>query len=133
MNLLEDCGGRICGTEYLFTHALDEIPEDLPPLEALAQMALADPMAGSSIDRAQRICNGISQFGSEAVLISRIPGASHCAIEGRVIGEIIQDNFDIPILEIEVPPVTDSMRPTLLTRLQALIETVKARRHKLKI
>jgi benzoyl-CoA reductase/2-hydroxyglutaryl-CoA dehydratase subunit BcrC/BadD/HgdB len=133
MNLLEDCGGRICGTEYLFTHALDEILEDLPPLEALAQMALADPMVGSSIDRAKRICNDISQFGSEAVLISRIPGASHCALESRVIGEIVQEKFDIPILEIEVPPVTDSMRPTLLTRLQALMETVKARRHKLKI
>jgi benzoyl-CoA reductase/2-hydroxyglutaryl-CoA dehydratase subunit BcrC/BadD/HgdB len=133
MNLLEDCGGRICGTEYLFTHALDEIPEDLPPLEALAQMALADLMAGSSIERAKRICNDIRLFGSEAVLISRIPGASHCALEGRIIGEIVQENFDIPILGIEVPPVTDSMRPTLLTRLQALMETVKARRHKIKI
>jgi benzoyl-CoA reductase/2-hydroxyglutaryl-CoA dehydratase subunit BcrC/BadD/HgdB len=128
MNLLEDCGGRICGTEYLFTHALNIIPEDLPPLEALAQMALADPMAGSSIDRAERICSEIGRFGAEAVLISRIPGASHCALEGRVIGEIVREKFDIPILEIEVPPVTDSMRPTVQTRLQALVETVKARR-----
>jgi len=127
MNLLEDCGGRICGTEYLFTHALDEIPEDLPPLEALAQTALADPMAGSSIDRAQRICTDIELFGAEAVLISRIPGASHCALEGRIISEIVQETFDIPVLEIEVPPVTDSMRPTLNTRLQALVETVKSR------
>jgi benzoyl-CoA reductase/2-hydroxyglutaryl-CoA dehydratase subunit BcrC/BadD/HgdB len=128
MNLLEDCGGRICGTEYLFTHALDIIPEDLPPLEALAQMALADPMAGSSIDRAQRICADIRRFGAEAVLISRIPGASHCALEGRVIGEIVREKFDIPILEIEVPPVIDSMRPTVRTRLEALVETVKAHR-----
>jgi len=128
MNLLEDCGGRICGTEYLFTHALDIIPEDLPPLEALAQMALADPMAGSSIDRAQRICADIRRFGAEAVLISRIPGASHCALEGRVIGEIVREKYDIPILEIEVPPIIDSMRPTVRTRLQALVETVKARR-----
>jgi benzoyl-CoA reductase/2-hydroxyglutaryl-CoA dehydratase subunit BcrC/BadD/HgdB len=128
MNLLEDCGGRICGTEYLFTHALDEIPEDLPPLEALAQMALADPMAGSSIERAERICSDIRLFGAEAVLISRIPGASHCALEGQVIGEIVREKFDIPILEIEVPPITDSMRPTVQTRLQALVETVKARR-----
>ena len=127
MNLLEDCGGRICGTEYLFTHALDIIPEDLPPLEALAQMALADPMAGSSIDRAQRICRDIRLFGAEAVLISRIPGASHCALEGRVISEIVREKFDIPVLEIEVPPVTDSMRPTVRTRLEALVETVKAR------
>jgi benzoyl-CoA reductase/2-hydroxyglutaryl-CoA dehydratase subunit BcrC/BadD/HgdB len=130
MNLLEDCGGRICGTEYLFTHALDIIPENLPPLEALAQMALADPMAGSSIDRAERICRDIHLFGAEAVLISRIPGASHCALEGRVISEIVQERFDIPVLKIEVPPVIDSMRPTVCTRLEALVETVKARRHK---
>ena len=127
MNLLEDCGGRICGTEYLFTHALDTIPEDLPPAEALARMVLADPMVGSSADRAQRICADIRRFGAEAVLISRIPGASHCALEGQVISEIVQDKLDVPVLEIEVPPVTDSIRPTLRTRAEALVETVKAR------
>lgn len=128
MNLLEDCGGRVCGTEYLFTHALDAIPEDIPPLEALAQMALADPMVGSSTERAQRICADIHRFGAEAVLISRIPGASHCALEGEVISEIVQEKFDIPVIEIEVPPVTDSMRPTVRTRMEALVETIKARR-----
>ncbi len=90
MNLLEDCGGRICGTEYLFTHALDIIPQDLPPMEALARMALADPMVGSSADRASRICADIRRFGAEAVVISRIPGASHCALEGQVISEIVR-------------------------------------------
>ena len=128
MNLLEDCGGRICGTEYLFSHALDEIPEDVEPLEALAQMALADPMAGSSIDRARRICTDIEKYGSEAVLISRIPGASHCALEGQVIAEVVHEKYDIPVVEIEAPPVTDSMQPTVRTRLEALVETVKARR-----
>ena len=128
MNLLEDCGGRVCGTEYLFTHTLDTIPEDISPLEALAQMALADPMVGSSTERARRICTDISRFGAEAVLISRIPGASHCALEGEVISEIVHDKFDIPVLEIEVPPVTDSMRPTVCTRMEALVETIKARR-----
>jgi len=128
MNLLEDCGGRICGTEYLFTHALDEIPENVPGLQALAQMALADPMVGSSMERAERICTDIRRLGSEAVLISRIPGASHCALEGEIIRDFVQDSFDIPVLEIEIPPVTDSMHPTLCTRLEALVETIKARR-----
>lgn len=128
MNLLEECGGRICGTEYLFTHALDIIPEDLPPMEALARTALADPMVGSSADRAERICNDIRRFGAEAVLISRIPGASHCALEGQVISEIVLDKLGIPVLEIEVPPVTDSINATLRTRLEALVETVKERR-----
>jgi benzoyl-CoA reductase/2-hydroxyglutaryl-CoA dehydratase subunit BcrC/BadD/HgdB len=127
MNLLENCGGRICGTEYLFTHALDMIPEDKPPLEALAQMALADPMVGSSTDRAERICNDIDKFGSEAVLISRIPGASHCALEGEIISRIVRERLNLSVLEIEIPPVSDSIYPTLRTRIEALIETVKAR------
>ena len=43
MNLLEDAGGRVCGTEYLFCHALDAIPEDLPPMEALARDGAGRP------------------------------------------------------------------------------------------
>jgi benzoyl-CoA reductase/2-hydroxyglutaryl-CoA dehydratase subunit BcrC/BadD/HgdB len=128
MNLLEECGGRVCGTEYLFTHALDPIPEDRPPMEALAAMALADPMVGSSTDRAERVCRDILRFGAEAVVISRIPGASHCALEGWTLQEVIRDKIDIPILEIEVPPVADAMEPRLRTRLEALVETVKQRR-----
>ena len=128
MNLLEGCGGRICGTEYLFTHALDAIPQDLPPMEALAQMALADPMVGSSADRASRISAEIRRFGAEAVVISRIPGASHCALEGQVIGEIVQAELDVPVLEIEVPPLTDSIAQALHTRLEALVEAVRERR-----
>jgi hypothetical protein len=62
------------------------------------------------------------------MLVSRIPGASHCALEGEVISEIVQDKFNIPVLEIEVPSVIDSMRPTVRTRLEALVETIKARR-----
>ncbi len=125
MNLLEDVGGRVCGTDYMFCHALDPIPTDLPPLEALARMALADPMVGSAADRAERICAEIRRFGAEAVVISRIPGASHCALEATIIGEVIRRQLDVPVVEIEVPPVTDAMEPTLRTRLEALVETVR--------
>jgi benzoyl-CoA reductase/2-hydroxyglutaryl-CoA dehydratase subunit BcrC/BadD/HgdB len=128
MNLLEEAGGRLCGTDFLFCHALDEIPEDLPPLEALARMALADPMVGPSRDRAARICHDARAFGAEAVLISRIPGASHCALEGKVLRAIIEAELHLPVIEIEVPPVCDALRPALLTRLQALVETVQQRR-----
>ena len=128
MNLLEDCGGRICGTEYLFAHALDPIPLDVPPMEALAQMALADPMVGSAVDRAARIVAEICRFGAEAVIVSRIPGASHCALEGEIIGEIVRAECGVPVLEIEVPPLTDAVYPSLRTRLEALVETVVNRR-----
>lgn len=130
MNLLEDCGGRMCGTEYLFTHALDPIPTTIPPMEAMAQMALADPMVGSVFDRAARIVADIRQFGAEAVIVSRIPGASHCALEGEIIARRVREECGLPVLEIEVPSITDATQATLCTRLEALVETVKDRRER---
>ncbi|MGE5611418.1 MAG: 2-hydroxyacyl-CoA dehydratase, partial [Bacillota bacterium] len=106
MNLLEGAGGRLCGTDFLFCHALDEIPEDLPPMESLARMVLADPMVGPSRDRAARICQDAREFGAEAVLISRIPGASHCALEGKVLRGMIEAELGVPVVELEVPPVS---------------------------
>jgi len=128
MNLLEACGGRVCGSEYLFCHAMDPIPEDLPPMEALARMALADPMVGPAADRAQRVCADVRRYGAEAVLLCRIPGASHCATEGAVIAEAVRAELDLPVVEMEVPPLTDSIAPALRTRLEALTETAKERR-----
>jgi benzoyl-CoA reductase/2-hydroxyglutaryl-CoA dehydratase subunit BcrC/BadD/HgdB len=128
MNLFEECGGRMCGTDYLFTHALDEIPEELSPMEALARTALADPMVASSRDRAERICADIKRFGAEGLVISRIPGASHCATEGAVIADAVKETLGIPVTEIEVPPVTDSIQVRLRTRMEALVETVRERR-----
>lgn len=128
MNLIEECGGRICGTEYLFTHALEEIPTQLPPMEALAQIALADPMVGTAKDRAARICKDIQRFGAETVIISKIPGASHCAHEGHIIAEEVRQHLNLPVLEIEVPPVSDALRPSIKNRIQALFEVTRERR-----
>jgi benzoyl-CoA reductase/2-hydroxyglutaryl-CoA dehydratase subunit BcrC/BadD/HgdB len=130
MNILEDAGGRVCGTEYLFSHALDPIPEDIAPLEALARSALADPMVGSPVDRAARICHDIRRFGAEAVVVSSIPGASHCALEGTIIGDVVRRQLGLPVLEIEVPPIADSLEPTLRTRLEALVEMVRSNRRR---
>jgi hypothetical protein len=131
MNLLEAWGGRICGSDYMFAHALDLIPEDLPPLEALARTALADPMVGSTLDRARRIVADCRACGAEAVVVSRIPGASHCAREGVVIREHVRKELDIPCIELEVPPVCDPMLPTLRSRIEALVETALERRSRL--
>lgn len=128
MNLLEERGGRICGTEYLFSHAIDALPTDVAPMEALARSALADPMVGPTAERAGRICRDAAALGSEAVVVSRIPGAGHCAVEGVIIGEMVRDMLDIPVLEIEVQPISDSMRPALSTRIDGLVETVRERR-----
>ncbi len=128
MNLLEQCGGRLAGTEYLFSHALDQIPEDVPPLEALARAAVADPMVGSAEQRGERISRDAKRFGAEAVIISRIPGASHCALEGGIIAHRIEQDLGLPVVEIEVPPLCDAMLPTLQTRIEALLEIARDRR-----
>ena len=130
MNLLEELGGRICGSDYMFTHALDLIPENLPPLEALARTALADPMVGPTSDRAARIVRECQAGHAEAVVVSRIPGASHCAREGEIIREIVRQTIGIPAIELEIPPVCDALLPSLGSRLQALVETARDRRTK---
>ncbi len=128
MNLLERCGGRLCGSDFMFCHALDEIPEDLEPMEALARMALADPMVGPSAERAERVCRDIDGVGAEAVVVSRIPGASHCGCEAPLLAEIIGSRLGLPVVEVEVPPLTDALEPALRTRLEALVEIARQRR-----
>jgi hypothetical protein len=128
MNLLEACGGRLAGTDFMFTHALDLIPEDLAPFEALARIALADSMVGSAADRARRVVAESQALGAEAVVVARVPGASHCAWEGEVIRAEVAARAGIPAVEIEVPPVSDALEPALRTRLEALMELARARR-----
>ena len=131
MNLLEDAGGRVCGTDYMFCHALDPIPTDMPPMEALAQMALADPMVGSAADRAERIISRYPQIRQRKHWLFH---ASRARVivpwKERLSAEMVKARMDIPILEIEVPPITDAIEPTLRTRLEALVETVKAHRER---
>jgi hypothetical protein len=112
----------------MFTHALDCIPEDLPPFEALARTALADPMVGPTCDRARRIVDDCRRFKIEAIVIARIPGASHCPWEGSLIRQRIEAELGLPVVEIEVPPVCDSLLPTLRTRVEAVLEIARARR-----
>jgi len=130
MNLLEEWGGCLCGSDFMFTHALDPIPEDMPPLEALARTALADPMVGPAADRAARVVREARAAKAEAVVVARIPGASHSATEGRVILEAVRHALGLPGVEVEIAPVCDAMQPTLAGRLQALLETARARRVK---
>jgi hypothetical protein len=101
MNLLEAAGGRIVGTDYMFTHALDPLPEEVPPFEALARAALADPMVGPVQDRARRVVAECRRFRAEALVVARIPGSSHGAREGTGLREQVHEQLDLPTLELE--------------------------------
>lgn len=128
MNVFENCGLRLCGTDFMFTHSLDPIATDVAPLDALARSVLADPMIGPTGDRAQRIISECRRWKAEAVVVSRIPGASHCAFEGGIIKEMVAEELDIPVIELEIPPVCDALEQSIKTRLEALSETIKSRR-----
>jgi len=106
------------------------IPENLPPLDALARAALADPMVGPTGDRAARIVRECQSNRAEALVVSRIPGASHCAREGEIILQIVRREIGIPAIQLEIPPVSDALSPSLGSRLRALVETARARRTK---
>ncbi len=61
-------------------------------------------------------------------MISRIPGANHCAWEGALIQEFVRRELAIPVIDLEVSPVADPMLPTLQSRLEALMETARSKR-----
>jgi benzoyl-CoA reductase/2-hydroxyglutaryl-CoA dehydratase subunit BcrC/BadD/HgdB len=128
MNLFEDMGGSLAGSEYLFRHALMTIPEDKPPLEALAETALRDPMIGTAQYRARIVIDEARRYGAEGVIVSEIPGASHCATEGAVIRQEVERALGLPVLEIAVPPMSDASIGQLATRFEGLFEIIRSRR-----
>jgi hypothetical protein len=130
MNMFESLGGSIAGTEYLFRHALVQIPTDIDPVRALALTALCDPMIGSSQYRARIIVEDAIKYNAEGVVISNIPGASHCATEGTIIRDYVQTKTGLPVLEVTVPPLIDSESSQLSTRFEAFFETIRNRRNR---
>ncbi len=128
MNLFEEMGGALAGTEYLFRHALLPIPERKAPLEALAEAALKDPMIGTAQYRARLIVEEARKYGAEGVIVSNIPGASHCATEGLVIRQEVQRALGLPVLEIVVPPMADASIGQLATRFEGFFEVIRSRR-----
>jgi len=127
LNLLEQCGGRLCGSDCLFCQAAEPIPDDLPPLEALARSALADPVVGPLADRARRICERAIAARAEVVVISRIPAARHCALDALPLRRMIGRRLDVPVVQITVPSEAWTLRTNLRPRLQGLIESARRR------
>jgi benzoyl-CoA reductase/2-hydroxyglutaryl-CoA dehydratase subunit BcrC/BadD/HgdB len=128
MDLFEEMGGSLAGTEYLFRHALLPIPEDKPPLEALAETALRDPMIGTAAARAALVVEEARRYRAEGVIISQVPGASHCATEGAVIRQEVGQALGLPVLEIVVPPLADASIGQLATRFEGFFEIIRSRR-----
>lgn len=121
LNIVEDAGCRVVETEYIINQALVQIPTDVPPLNALARAFLHASLIGSTRERVRRIKAGITAGKIRGVLITNMLGASHCAMETRLIEEELGD---VPLLSVDVPPpagITEQLR----TRIAAFAETLR--------
>ncbi|MBN2490006.1 MAG: 2-hydroxyacyl-CoA dehydratase [Planctomycetes bacterium] len=127
-NVLEDLGARVAGTEYMLGHAYREIPEALPPLEALATNVLENPMIGSAVRRAEIICADAEKYAAEGVVVVSFFGASHCAYENRILTEAVRERLGLPTVVLNCQTVTNGLPEPVRNRLEAAIETIRARR-----
>ena len=128
LQLWEQLGGCVAGTEYLISHSRYGIRTDCAPLSALAEAALNDPCIGSTAFRAQRVLEQLRKYKAEAVIIPSIFGASHCSYEIREIASAVQSECGLPVLSFEVPFSTKEVSKQVANRLGAFAELLQQRR-----
>jgi benzoyl-CoA reductase/2-hydroxyglutaryl-CoA dehydratase subunit BcrC/BadD/HgdB len=121
LNLVEDFGLRIVETEYVINQALVAIEEDIEPFRALARSFLQASLIGSTQERIKKITEGVKAKRIAGVLITNMIGASHCAMETRLMEKMLSD---VPVLSIDVPApfgITEQLK----TRIAAFAETLR--------
>ena len=128
INLLEDFGGCIAGTEYLISHAFYPLATDVDPLRAVAENCLDDCMTGSQRFRAERVVKGARENGAEGVIISGISGASHCPWDERSIKAAVEKELGIPVLSFDVPFSPGRHNEQVVNRMQSFMELLESRR-----
>ncbi len=119
LNLVEDVGCRVAATEYVIGQALTPIGAG-EPFTSLAGSFLNASLIGSTRERIQRIARLVEDGRIAGVLITNMLGASHCAMETRLIEEMLGT---VPVLSLDVAApagITGQMR----TRVEAFVETI---------
>ena len=121
LNLVEDLGGRVVATEYVINQALVPIEENIDPFRALARALMKSSLNGSTSERIKRIKEMAESGRIKGVIITNMLGASHCAMETRLIEKELQS---VPVLAIDVPApfgITEQIR----TRIEAFLEMIE--------
>jgi benzoyl-CoA reductase/2-hydroxyglutaryl-CoA dehydratase subunit BcrC/BadD/HgdB len=128
LTYVEDAGARVVGTEYVINQALQVIDESRPPLEAIAESFMAASLIGTSRQRAASVMKQARERRAEGIIISGILGGSHCAMETRLISDIVKQELDLPVLEFDVAPPSNEIGRQLQTRIDAFLEVLRSRR-----
>jgi len=121
LNLIEEMGLRVAATEYVIRQALVEIEENIEPFRALARSFLNGSLIGSTEERIERIKSAIDKGVIHGVFITNMLGASHCAMETKLIAEKLDR---VPVLAVDVPPpfgITEQLK----TRIAAFAEMLR--------
>ena len=128
LTYVEDAGARVVGTEYVINQALEVIDESKPGLEGIAESFMAASLIGTSRQRAESVIWQARERQAEGVIISGILGGSHCAMETRLISDIVKQELDLPVLEFDVAPPSNEIGRQLQTRIDAFLEVLRSRR-----
>jgi benzoyl-CoA reductase/2-hydroxyglutaryl-CoA dehydratase subunit BcrC/BadD/HgdB len=89
---------------------------------------MAASLIGTSRDRAVSVIRQARERRAEGVIISGILGGSHCAMETRLISDIVKQELDLPVLEFDVAPPSNEIGLQLQTRIDAFLEVLRSRR-----
>lgn len=121
LNLVEEIGCRVVATEYVINQAMVQIEEDVEPFRALAKSFINASLIGSPSERVKNIKERIAKKEIKGVLITNMLGASHCAMETRLIEKLLGD---VAVLSLDVP-APFGITQQIKTRLEAFVETIK--------
>ncbi len=122
LNLVESLGCRVVATEYVVNQALVHIEEDVEPLRALARAFMNASLIGSTRERVRRINEKVEAGLIRGVLITNTLGASHCAMETRLIEKMLSK---VPVVAIDIPEPF-GIGAQIRTRLEAFVEMIKS-------
>lgn len=121
LNLVEDLGCRVVETEYVINQGMVQIEENIEPIHALARSFINASLIGSTEERVRSIKEKIAKKNIKGVLITNMLGASHCAMETRMIEKLLDG---VPTLSIDVP-APFGITQQIKTRIEAFVETIK--------
>jgi len=121
LNLVEDLGCRVVETEYVINQGMVQIEENIEPIHALARSFINASLIGSTEERVSSIKEKIAKKIIKGVLITNMLGASHCAMETRMIEKLLDG---VPTLSIDVP-APFGITQQIKTRIEAFVETIK--------
>jgi benzoyl-CoA reductase/2-hydroxyglutaryl-CoA dehydratase subunit BcrC/BadD/HgdB len=130
MNYVEELGGRVVGSEYLINQSTPHIKVEDDPFQSLAEVHLSGSLMGSTAHRVDLVLEQLEKTRADGAIISGVFGSSHCPYETLPIVEALRSR-SIPVLAFDVvAPGKMRLQSQIYNRIEAFMESLKARRRR---